>query len=457
MAHRLSNAPRIEHVPIASLKPYAGSARTHTAAQHRKARSILSRFGQVVPIVIDQDCVIIDGHMVVEELAALGYDEVAVIVVRNRDAYDVKALRLALNRLSLDTKVDRSRLQAEFEALLEIGYDLSFTAFDALEIDAVFAIDEPGAGALEAPPPVPAEGAMAISRSGDLIMLGRHRVLCGDARDPDAVARLMSGETARMGFLDVPYNVPISGFVSSGERRPFLMASGEMSDAEFTAFLEDALRAACGALCDGAILYVCIDWRGLMPLTIAAMRAGLVQLSLCVWAKTNAGQGAFYRSQHELVPVFKKGSAPHQNNFGLGAKGRSRSNLWWYRGMNVVGAERDELLALHPTVKPRLLVQDALKDVSSRGDVALDTFLGSGTTLIAAEETGRRCFGMEIDPLYVDVIVRRWQAHTGKAAVFEATGEPFDAREAAIARPGLSAPLLRLPAPTRLGASRAEG
>ena len=180
--------------------------------------------------------------------------------------------------------------------------------------------------------------------------------------------------------------------------------------------------------------------------------------SICACGqKTNAGQGAFYRSQHELIPVFKKGSAPHQNNFGLGAKGRSRSNLWWYRGMNVVGAERDELLALHPTVKPLQLVQDALKDVSSRGDIALDTFLGSGTTLIAAEETGRRCFGMEIDPLYIDVVVRRWQAHTGKLAVFEATGQPFNARDAIIDRKGLPAPLLRLPAPAWPGEPTAEG
>ena len=452
-----ANHIEIEHRKVSELKPYAGSARTHTAQQRRKARSILARFGQIAPVIVDEHGSIIDGHMIVEELAALGYDEIAVIVVRSRGWYDVRALRLALNRLALDTKIDRLRLKAEFETLLEVGYDLSFSGFDAVEIDSVFAVDEPGVGALEAPPPKPAKDAIAVSRAGDLVRLGGHRVLCGDARDAVALSRLMVGETARMAFLDVPYNSPIAGFVSSGSHREFAMASGEMTGPEFAGFLEEALRAACCVLCDGAILYACIDWRGLMPLTLAAMRAGLAQLNLCVWAKTNAGQGAFYRSQHELIPVFKKGTAPHQNNFGLGAKGRSRSNVWWYRGQNVVGGERDELLLLHPTVKPLALVQDALKDVSGRGDIVLDTFLGSGTTLIAAEETGRRCCGMEIDPLYLDVIVRRWQAHTGKAAVFE-TGERFDDRESTLALPGLRAPLLQLPAPTpgRLGSSKAE-
>ena len=224
------------------------------------------------------------------------------------------------------------------------------------------------------------------------------------------------------------------------------MASGEMSGAEFVAFLHDALDAASQGLVDGAILYVCIDWRGLTPIAVAAAKAGLSQLNLIVWTKTNAGMGTFYRSQHELIPVFKKGTAPHTNNFELGQKGRSRSNVWSYRGMNAFAADRDALLGSHPTVKPVALVRDAIKDVSRRGEIVIDTFLGSGTTLIAAEETGRRCFGMELDPLYVDVIVRRWQAHTGRPAAFEG-GELFDDRAAGLSRASVPA---ALPAPPLL-------
>jgi DNA modification methylase len=440
------NFSQIEWRRLDELKPYGPAARLHSKAQLRKLTALLERHDQVTPVIIDAANGIIDGHLVVETLKAMGRDQVMVLVAASRDEAEIKAIRLALNRIPQDSKWNNAKLKDEFEALLQLGYDLDLTGFDAVEIDTAFAIDDPGVGGTEDLPAAPAHDAAPVSQAGDLILLDRHRLVCGDARDSNAIARLMAGEVARMAFLDVPYNVPIGGFVTKGPHREFAMASGEMSNGEFRGFLEQALTAASSALCDGAIMYTCIDWRGLMPLSAAAVLAGLTQLNLCVWAKTNAGLGSFYRSQHELVPVFKKGSAPHLNNFELGQKGRSRSNIWTYKGMNAFGQERDDLLAAHPTVKPVALVRDAIKDVSRRADIVLDTFLGSGTTLIAADETGRRCFGVELDPLYVDVVVRRWQAHTGKAAIFADTGQAFDDRDAAMAAPALSRPILRLTA-----------
>jgi DNA modification methylase len=205
------------------------------------------------------------------------------------------------------------------------------------------------------------------------------------------------------------------------------MANGEMPRDQFVAFLCETVAAIKPVLADGAILYLCMDWRHGGELCEAAALNGLEQKNLCVWVKSNAGMGSFYRSQHELIYVFKHGAAPHQNNFGLGAGGRSRSNVWNYRGVNAFGKDRMDLLGIHPTVKPVAMIADALRDVSRRGDIVLDSFLGSGSTLIAAEETGRLCIGVELDPLYVDVAIRRWQKRTGKDAVHAATGETFDA------------------------------
>lgn len=312
-----------------------------------------------------------------------------------------------------------------------------------MEIDFHLDTDPPRPGELEdAPPPVD-PGALAVSQPGDLWKLGgNHRVLCGDAKSGDAVARLMGGETAQHCFTDPPYNVAIAGFVSGlgrNKHREFAEASGEMPSGEFVTFLVAFLAAAAAHLADGAVLHVCMDWRHVGELSEAGRASGLRLLNICVWTKTNPGMGSFYRSQHELVFVFKKGDGPFRNNVQLGAKGRSRSNVWSYRGMNVPGNDRDDLLATHPTVKPVRLVADAILDVTKRGDIVLDPFLGSGTTLIAAEDMGRRCVGIEIDPLYVDASIRRWQAHTGYAAVHCETGEAFDDRAEAVAA-GASSP-----------------
>ena len=232
-----------------------------------------------------------------------------------------------------------------------------------------------------------------------------------------------------MVFTDPPYNVPIDGHVSglgSVKHREFAMASGEMSETEFTKFLTDVLGNLAKFSADGAIHYVCMDWAHLRELLNAGHAVYDELKNICVWAKTNGGMGSLYRSQHEMVAVFKSGTAPHINNVELGRHGRYRTNVWTYAGMNTFGAERDEALAMHPTVKPVALVEDAVLDCSDRNGVVVDAFLGSGTTLIAAESAGRRCFGLELDPEYVDLIIRRWQKMTGESAVHAESGLSFD-------------------------------
>ena len=425
----IGNSLQIEHRNWAELKPYPNTPRIHTPKQRKKLEAILRHFGQIAPILIDEKNVIVDGHLVAEVWKDLGNEQIAVLVVRGRKEEDIQALRLAVNRLSEDAGWDQAKLKVELETLIEVGYDLDLLAFDTIEIDLALSTADPSTGVVEDAPKAVDPNAAPISRVGDLFVVGKHRILCGDARDGEAVKRLMAGETARVVATDPPYNVKIAGNVSGlgkASHREFAMASGEMSSEAFEVFLLAFLMVMIPPLRDGGLVYTFMDWRHLPELFAAYALAGLTPMNLCVWAKTNAGMGTFYRSQHEMVLIGKHGSAPHTNNFELGKKGRSRSNLWTYRGMNVVGRERDELLKVHPTVKPVAMFADILKDVTAPGEIVLDPFLGSGTTVIAAEETGRRCFGIELDPLYVDAIIRRFEDFTGQPVVHAETGLTFD-------------------------------
>lgn len=361
----------------------------------------------------------------------MGHDEIAVVVVHNRDEAEIRALRLALNRISEDAAWDNEKLRTEFAALLDLSFDLQLTGFDAVEIDMALTIDAPTSNTVEevvSDDIEPAPGA-AVTKAGDVWLLGKHLVACGDARDTNWLWDLLGASRATVAFIDPPYNIKIDGFVSGlgrNHHREFAMASGEMDREEFVAFLSRSLDALKSCVVEGAIAFVCMDWRHAGELLEAAAQQALELKNLCVWVKSNAGMGTFYRSQHELVFVFKHGDAPHQNNFELGQHGRVRSNVWNYRGVNSFGRDRNELLGVHPTCKPVAMISDAIRDVSRRGECVIDTFLGSGSTLIAAEEIGRVCIGIEIDPLYVDVAVRRWQKATGRDAVLKETGETFE-------------------------------
>jgi DNA modification methylase len=359
----------------------------------------------------------------------LGFDSVPTVVVRTNDPAAVKALRLALNRVAEDAGWDKENLREELKYLLEVDYELDLTGFDAPEIDAILEIETPTIGVVDLDEEELPTGP-AVADTGDIIACGRHRIACGDARDPALLARLRGKNAVRMVMTDPPFNIPIDGFVGGkgGVRhREFAHASGEMSDAEFLAFLAGFFTTAMTTLIPGALVYTWMDWRHIDTLIAAGKQSGLALLNICVWAKTTAGMGSLYRSQHELCSIFKFGSEPHVNNVELGKHGRSRSNLWTARGMASFGRERNEL-SLHPTIKPVRLLADAILDASKRGDTVLDSFLGSGSTLLACDEIGRRCFGVEIDPLYVDVAVRRWQRATRRDAIFEDTGETFDER-----------------------------
>ena len=427
----LRNSPDWQTAAIDAIKPYPGHARTHNKRQKQKLQKLIRHYGQVAPIIVDGNSVIIDGHAVWETMKCLGHDEIAVVVVANRTDSEIKALRLALNRIASDAAWDNELLRAEFEQFVSIGFDLDLTAFDAVEIDTLLEVDVPKLNVAEDAEEIPAPQQLAISAVGDVWLCGRHRIGCGDACSQSLVDRVLEGKSANACFVDPPYNVPIAGFVSGKgqvQHREFVEGAGELNSEQFSRLLKQSLSVLKQSSCPSALIYACVDWRHLYELFDAGRENGLDLINLCVWAKTNAGMGSLYRSEHELICVFKAGAAKHLNNVELGRHGRNRSNLWTYRGMNSFGAGRDELLSTHPTVKPVLLIADAIRDVTKRGDVVLDTFLGSGSTIMAAEETGRVGVGIDLDPLYVDVAVRRWQSQTRRDAVHAETGELFDDR-----------------------------
>ena len=427
----IRNSTEWNWLPIDAIKPYPGHARRHNKRQLEKLKQQIQRFGQIVPVVVDRDNVLVDGHAVWTVMRELGSGEIAAVMVANRTDPEIKALRLALNRIPQDAGWDNDSLRKELESLVSLSFDLELTGFETVEIDHLLEVDVPKLNVAEDGEPIPAPESPAVTALGDIWTCGRHRIGCGDARDQAFIEKINGGLRASMCFVDPPYNVPIAGFVSGKGRvqhREFVQGVGELSPDQFTAFLADSLAVLQRSATDAALIYACMDWRHLYELLAAGRQCGLELFNICVWAKTNAGMGSLYRSQHELVCVFKAGNANHTNNIELGRHGRNRSNLWTYRGLNSFGADRNELLASHPTVKPVLMIADAIRDVTKRGDAVLDTFLGSGSTLMAAEETGRVCFGADLDPLYVDVAVRRWQRKTRRDALHAETGECFDDR-----------------------------
>jgi DNA modification methylase len=437
-----STAPQssltLSYLPIADLKPDPRNARVHSKKQVQQiAQSILS-FGFNVPILVDAASNVVAGHGRLLAAKKLGWTEVPTIRLDHLTETQRRAFMIADNRLTEIGAWDDRLLAEQLKELsvVDLTFDIEATGFDAPQIDLMIASLTVNVEAATDEKPLPCVSGPPVSRAGDLWALGRHKVLCGDATDAASFANLIGSEEVAVVFTDPPYNVPIDGHVSGlgGLRhREFSMAVGELSPSEFTGFLEKALGFCARHSRSGALVYACMDWRHIEELQAAARASGLEMVNLCVWAKPNAGMGSFYRSQHELVFVFKNGPGSHVNNVQLGRHGRNRTNVWSYANGPGFGraGEEGRLAALHPTVKPVPMIADALLDSSQRGDIALDPFLGSGATLMAAERTGRRCFGLELDPLYVDVIVRRWQAYTGDVARHLTTGATFDETETA--------------------------
>lgn len=417
------------------LTPAERNPRTHSRRQLRQIADSIQRFGFTNPVLVDHDGRILAGHGRVAAAMQLGMREVPVLCIGDLSPAERKAYALADNKIALNAGWDQELLAFELQELIEIDFEVELTGFSLAEID--FTLDaakNSSPDGHDAPedciPPMAEE---AVTRPGDIWLLGRHRLLCGDARSSSDLELLMGSRRADIIFTDPPYNVPIDGHVCGLGRirhRDFAMGTGEMSAAQFSDFLAGTLNNAVAHTRSGAILYVCMDWRHMRELCEAGDAIGLELKNLVVWNKTNGGMGSFYRSKHELIFVFKYGDAPHVNSFGLGETGRYRTNVWDYPGISSMSASRDEQLAMHPTVKPAALVSDALKDCSRRGDIVLDMFAGSGTTLIAAEATGRTAHLIEYDPHYCDTIIRRFEAVTGKAAQLEATAQSFDALSA---------------------------
>jgi DNA modification methylase len=390
-------------------------------AHIRETASAVSHLGFSVPILIDHDNNLVDGAVRLEAAKLLGLPRVPCIVVSHLSASERRLLRIAMNRLQEKGQWNLDSLRIEFQELILEDAPIEITGFSLPEIDQILLDDD--VSAVDPGPLAPGPDAQPVARIGDHFILGRHEIICGDATDPHVLERLMHEDQAQLLLTDEPYNVKISGNVTRGAHREFVMASGEMSDREFHVF-NDAWMAACRShLRDGALFGTFIDWRGYPTVHAAATALGLSPVNLIVWVKTNAGMGSQYRSQHELLPLFKIGTAPHVNNVELGKHGRWRSNTWIYPGASSMGSDARRGLQDHPTVKPVAMLEDALLDMTNRDDIVLDPFLGSGSTLIAAERAGRCCRGLELDPSYVDVILRRYHEVTGGQGILRETGE----------------------------------
>ena len=420
---------RVEHLPLAELKPNPANARRHSRKQLHQIAASIREFGFNSIVVVDEEGMILVGHGRVESARMAGLERVPVLRVGHLTAAQKIAFSLADNKIALNSDWDMDQLRGLWRELMgvEINFDVEVTGFETAEID-LLVDGEVGREKPDRSDLVPAVGSDPVSRPGDLWVLGEHRLLCGDACDAASFADLMDGERARLVFTDPPYNVPIDGHVSglgAVKHREFKMASGEMSSAEFAGFLGVVFGNMAQASMDGAIHFICMDWRHMVEVLKAAGGAYSELKNLCVWNKSNGGMGSFYRSKHELVFVYKVGQGPHVNTIELGKHGRYRTNVWDYAGANSFRSGRDAELEMHPTVKPTALVIDAIKDCSRRGDIVLDPFSGSGTTIMAAQKSRRRARAIELDPLYVDVAIRRWQAYTGQTATMVLTGETF--------------------------------
>jgi DNA modification methylase len=425
---------KIGYVAVDGLRPHPRNARTHSKRQIRQIADSIRTFGFTNPVLIDAHNTIIAGHGRVEAAKLLGLDAVPTVRLEHLTDDQIRAYVIADNRLAEKAGWDKAILSIELQHLttVDAGFDVTVTGFDVPEIDLL--IGTAAADAAESQISTEDLDRSPVSRLGDVWILGRHCIVCGDARDSQAYLNVLRDERARIVFTDPPYNVPIDGNVSglgAVRHREFAMAAGEMSEAEFIAFLEQVCRRLVEHSEPGSLHYLCMDWRHVFELLTAGRGLYSELKNLCVWVKNNAGMGSLYRSQHEFVAVFKHGTAPHRNNVQLGRYGRNRANVWNYPSPNHFGrGEDDGTGPMHPTIKPITLIADALLDASARGDLVLDPFLGSGSTLIAAERVGRRCAGLEIDPGYVDAVIRRWQRHSGDDAIHADSGRHFNDIEA---------------------------
>jgi DNA modification methylase len=430
----ISEIAPLEQVPLEALKPTAKNARNHSKQQIRLIARSIETFGFVVPMVVDSGNEIICGNAVYLAAQLLGLDHITVIRVTHLDKDKLRAFQIAHNRIAELSSWDGQILGQVLQDLSvkDLDFNLEAIGFSTTEIDLLIdgIAQDPSDSDAGDEAPMPDAGS-PVTEPGDTWIMDSHRVHCGNSLERRSYQAVMDNARAALVITDPPYNVAIGGHAGGkGEiqHREFAMASGEMNTGEFVDFLGSVFELLVRFSTDGSLHYIFMDWRHATELLAAGNATYARLINLCTWIKKNGGMGSFYRSRHELVFVFKNGTAPHRNNIELGKHGRNRTNVWEYDGINGFGRVTDEgnLLAMHPTVKPVQMIADAILDCSARSDILLDPFLGSGSSLIAAERTGRVLRGIEIDPRYVDVAIRRWQRHTGRYAVHAISGKRFD-------------------------------
>jgi hypothetical protein len=423
----------ITYRPIEHIRPSSKNPRRHSDQQVQQIAHSIKVFGFNVPLLVNEDGELIAGHGRWLGAQLLGLKEVPTICLEHLSQVQARAFMIADNRLTENSTWDDQILGQQLKALsqAELDFSLDVIGFEMGQIDVLIEGLAPAINGKDDPADaVPEVSPISVSRKGDLWRLGRHWVYCGNALDSSSYSALMEGQRADMVFTDPPYNVRIAGHaggLGAIQHKNFQMASGEMTAAEFTDFLVRACSLMADHSSDGSLHFLCMDWRHTGELVTAGKSTYPELKNICVWVKDNGGMGSLYRGQHEFVFVFKSGHGTHHNNVQLGHYGRYRTNVWHYPGVNSFSRSTEEgnLLELHPTVKPVALVADALMDCSNRNDIVLDPFLGSGTTIIAAERTGRKGYGMELDPGYVDTAIRRWQAFTGLSATHAISGRGF--------------------------------
>lgn len=421
--------------PIAVSSPrFPKSFKVYPTATIKKAARFIETFGSRLPILVDADRNIVAGEIWALAHQRLGLPEISALFIEGLSVDQLQAYRIGIQRIPELGEWDEGALGELFKdwTSRDLEFDVEAMGFEMPEIDTFIGnlgVEPASNGAddkLE-----PTDFGHPITKLGDIWNAGPHRILCGNSIESSSFDALMHDDKASVVITDPPYNVAIDGHVGgkgSIHHSEFVMASGEMSTEEFQTFLQKNMSLLALHSTDGSLHYIFMDWRHTADLLGAAHRVYRHLKNIVVWVKSNGGMGSFYRSQHEFVFVFKNGDASHRNNVQLGRHGRNRTNVWQYAGANGFDGRttgEGNLLALHPTVKPVQMLADALLDSSARGGIVLDPFLGSGSTLIACERIGRRLRGIELDPAYVDVAIRRWQRHTGASAINAATGKAF--------------------------------
>lgn len=422
----------IEAYSIEKIKEYEANPRNHPKDQIKQIAKSIAKFGFTNPLLIDENSEILAGHGRFLAAKELGLKTVPIIQINHLSNSEKRAYRIADNKLTENGKWDTDLLKLEFQELENIedlNFDLEITGFSTTEIDLY--LDNDVQEIDERLNEVPELIQTPITQEGDIWIFEKddksHRIICGDSTQTATYDKIFDQKKATVIFTDPPYNVPIDKHVcglGKTKHREFAMASGEMQPEEFELFLSNFTEASLAKLKDGGLSYICMDWRHSSELLRVGSKHYSELKNVCVWNKSNAGMGSMYRSKHEFIYVFKKGKKPHINNIELGKNGRYRTNVWDYDGVNGFGSNREDL-QMHPTVKPVEMIQDAILDSTKRKDIVLDCFLGSGSTLIAAENSGRICYGVEIDPIYIDTTIERFQKLTGKEVYLKLTGQSY--------------------------------